>query len=135
MNRITNTIFIMAALIPASAAGQVCVRQLNVPRYPPLAWAAQWTGIIDLTITIGTQGQVVSVEGSGSFPYLIEQAKANVKEWVFCAPEDIGSTHVRLRYDYRLEGARVYRPPTPKVVIDLGEATVVISSHPGEPQP
>jgi TonB family protein len=106
-----------------------------VPKYPALAWAAQWTGTVDLTMTIGRQGQVVRVEGGGPFPYLVEQAKANVKEWVFCAPENNEGAHVRLRYDYRLEGARVYPPPTAKVMIDLGAATVLIGLPPPEPQP
>jgi TonB family protein len=127
--------FMASALIPASAVGQVCVKQLNVPEYPALAWAAQWTGVVDLTVTIGAQGQVISVDGSGSFPYLVEQSKKNVKEWVFCAPQNDESKRVRLRYDYRLEGARVYPPPTAKVALDLGDATVLIRLPPPKPQP
>jgi TonB family protein len=133
--RLASLILIVATLIPGSAAGQICVEQMRVPKYPALAWAAQWTGVVDLTVTIGARGQVVRVEGSGSFPYLVEQAKANVKEWVFCAPENNEGTHVRLRYDYRLEGARVYPPPTAKVSVDLGDATVLIRLPPPEPQP
>ncbi len=135
MKIITNMLLIAAALIPASAACQVCVSQLAVPKYAPLAWAAQWTGLVDLTVTIGAQGQVVSVDGRGSIPYLVDQSKKNVKEWVFCAPKNDGSTHVQLRYDYRLEGTRVYRPPTAKVVLDLGDATVLIKMPPPQPQP
>jgi outer membrane biosynthesis protein TonB len=95
-------LLVAAALIPASAVGQVCVKQINVPEYPALAWSAQWKGVIDLTMTIGAQGQVVGVDGNGSFPYLVEQSKKNVKEWIFCAPKNIEATHVRLRYDYRM---------------------------------
>jgi TonB family protein len=135
MKKSTHVILVFAALIPKYAVGQVCAKQLSVPDYPALALAAQWTGVVDLTVTIGARGQVVSVDGSGSFPYLIEQSKKNVKEWLFCAPKNNGSAHVRLRYDYRLEGSRVDPPPTAKVVLDLGEGTVVITLPPGEPQP
>jgi TonB family protein len=135
MIRLANIVLIITALIPASAAGQVCVEQIRVPKYPALAWAAQWTGAVELTVTIGRQGQVVRVEGIGPFPYLVEQAKANVKEWVFCTPENQEGAHVRLRYDYRLEGARVYRPPTAKVTIDLGDAMILIGLPPPAPQP
>ncbi|MGB6131717.1 MAG: energy transducer TonB [Acidobacteriaceae bacterium] len=135
MNRFANVLFIAATLVPASAVGQVCVKQINVPEYPPLAWSAQWKGVVHLTLTIGAQGQVVSVDARGPFPYLVEQSKKNVKEWLFCAPKTDGSTHVQLRYDYRLEGARVYRPQTAKVVLDLGDATVLIKLPPPEPQP
>lgn len=135
MNGFVNMLLIAAALVPVSAVGQVCVKQINVPEYPALAWSAQWKGVVDLTVTIGAQGQVVSVNGTGSFPYLVEQSKKNVKEWLFCAPKNGSSRRVQLRYDYRLEGARVYRPPTAKVVLDLGDATVLIKLPPPEPQP
>lgn len=135
MNRITNMLLIVTTFIPVSAVGQVCAKQAIVPEYPPIARAAQWTGSVDLTITVGASGQVVRVEGRGSHPILVDYAKENVKGWLFCDPKKNGSAHVRLRYDYRLEGAPVYHWPTPKVMIDLGEAKVVITSPPGEPQP
>jgi len=134
MNAFASMLLLAAALIPASASSQVCVKRLEVPKYSNLARAAQWTGVVDLTVTIGAQGQVVSVDGSGSYPYLIEQAKTNVKEWIFCAPENDGITRVRLRYDYRLQGAPVYPLPTPRVTIDLGEGTILITSPPMERQ-
>lgn len=135
MTKFVRIFLFVAALIPASAASQVCVNRLVVPKYPPLAWAAQLKGVVDLTATISAQGQVISVKGSGAHPILVQQAKGNVKEWVFCEPTKNGNAHVHLRYDYRLEGARVYHPPTAKVVIDLGEGTVEITMPPGEPQP
>jgi hypothetical protein len=134
MIRIANFILTMMVLIPA-AAGQVCVRHLQVPEYPPTARAAQWKGVADLTITVGARGQVVNVEGKGSLPILVDHAKENVKSWVFCDPKKNGNAHVQLRYDYRLEGAPVYPGPPAKVVIDSGEGTVVITSPPGELQP
>jgi hypothetical protein len=135
MNRFANMLLIAAALIPASAACQVCINQLAVPKYAPLAWAAQLTGSVDLTVTVGAQGQVISVEGRGSSPILVQRAKENVKGWVFCEPKSGGTSHVQLRYDYMLEGARVYHPPAAKVVLDLGEGTVEITMPPAEPQP
>jgi outer membrane biosynthesis protein TonB len=135
MNRFANMLLIAAALIPASAASQVCVNQLVVPKCPPIARPAQLTGVVDLTVKIGAQGQVISVEGRGSSPILVQQAKENVKDWVFCEPKKNGNAHVHLGYDYRLEGVPVYVWPPAKVVIDLGSATVLITSPPGEPQP
>jgi outer membrane biosynthesis protein TonB len=88
MKRITEMILIVAALIPASAQSQVCVKQLSVPDYPPVAQAAQWTGVIDLTVKVGERGQVVGVDGSTSPPILAQKAKENVKEWVFCTPRN-----------------------------------------------
>lgn len=132
MNRLTNTILIMAAFTPSYAAGQVCAKQISVPEYPPIAVAAQLTGAEDLTITVGAQGTVVRVEGSGSPPILVDIAKENVKEWIFCDPNKNPSAHVRLRFDYRIKGARTYPVPPAKVVIDLGTGTIVITSAPGK---
>ena len=135
MNRIASMILAVMVLVPASAVGQVCVQHLEVPDYPPIMRAAGWKGVADLTITVGTRGQVVNVEGKGSLPILVDHAKENVKGWVFCEPKKNGNTHVQLRYDYRLEGAPVYPWPTAKIVIDLGAGTIVIASPPGEPEP
>lgn len=135
MNRVANLVLTMMALAPASVIGQACVRHLQVPDYPPVARAAQWEGTVDLNLTVGARGQVVRVEGSGQLPILVEHAKENVKDWVFCEPEKNGIANVHLRYVYRLEGAPVYPQPKAKVVIDLGAAKVVITSPPGKPQP
>ena len=134
MNRIANVIFLAAALIPASAASQVCARQIEVPRYQPIAVAAQSTGVVDLKIIVGAQGHVAHIEASGSSAMLVEATKENVKDWIFCDPKKNGSENVRLRYDYRLEGAPVYPLSDAKVVIDLGEGTIAIVSHPMERQ-
>ena len=135
MNRFVVMLLGTATLIPASAVGQVCAKQISVPEYPALAWAAKWAGVVDLTVMIGAQGRVVSVDGRGSCPYLVEQSKKNVKQWLFCAPKDEGSKHLRLRFDYRLEGAPEYPSPPAKVVLDLGNATVLIRLPPPRPQP
>jgi hypothetical protein len=100
-----------------------------------LAWSAQWTGVVNLDITIGAHGQVVAVEGNGPFPYLVQQAKENAKEWLFCVPKNKQKARLQFQYVYRLKGARVYPEPTAKVMIDLGTATAVIESAPPEPQP
>ncbi|MFP5235601.1 MAG: energy transducer TonB [Acidobacteriota bacterium] len=125
----------LVGLVSECAKAQVCVSHLNVPKYPAVAWAAQQSGVVDLKLKIGRAGQVLSVEGKGVSPQLVEMAKANVRSWVFCAPDHGGNSTVHLRYDYRLKGARVYARPNPKIVIDLGEGTVVITLPPPEPQP
>lgn len=135
MNRTANLILMLTALIPASAASQVCVKQISVPDYPTIAVAAQWQGIVDLRITVGPEGKVVSVDGGGAHPALVDHTKDNIQEWIFCDPKKNGSAHVRLKYDYRIEGAPVYPVPPAKVVIDLGTGTIVITSAPMEPQP
>jgi TonB family protein len=127
--------FIMAAIAPAFASGQVCAERIDVPKYSPIAVAAQWTGVVDLTVAVGARGEVVSVEGSAKYPMLTEMAKENVKNWVFCAPAKGTSAHIRLRYDYRLEGAPVYPLPHATVVIDLGTGTIALTSPPMDPQP
>ena len=134
MIKVFDMILIIAGLVPASAASQVCANQITVPKYSNLARAAQWTGVVELTITVGAQGEVLSLDGNGAFPHLIDEAKKTVKQWVFCAADNNGSSHVRLRFDYRLEGAPVYPLPLANVVIDLGKGTILITSPPMKPQ-
>ena len=55
-------VLMAAVCFPISAVSQLCVGQLKVPKYPPLAWAAQLQGSVDLTATIGAQGHVVREE-------------------------------------------------------------------------
>jgi len=135
MNRFTGPILVVAALVPRFAVGQVCVKQISVPKYVPIALAARVTGDVSLKISIGAQGEVASVVGSGPSRMLVEGAKENVRGWIFCAPMKKRSSRVRLRYIYRLEGIPVYRITVPKVVIDLGAGTITITSAPPKIEP
>lgn len=135
MNAIAKLILISVASISVSASGQVCAKQISVPDYSNLARAAQWVGTVNLTITIGSHGQVIHVKATGSPPMLVDEAKKNVKTWTFCEPGKGESKYADLRFEYRIEGAPVYPFPPAKVVIDLGEGTILITSPPGIPEP
>lgn len=132
MNRFAGLILVIAAFVPRFAVGQVCVKQISVPEYAPIARAARVTGDVSLKISIGAHGEVASVEGSGPSRMLVEMAKGSVRGWVFCAPVGKRSARVRLKFVYRLEGTPVYRVQVAKVVIDLGTGTVTITSAPPE---
>ena len=136
MSIFAKVILIMAALAPMSAASQVCVEHISVPKFPPIARAAQVSGIVDLTIALGPKGEVLNVVAKGQ-PMLVEPTKENIKEWLFCAPNG-NEASLRLRYEYWLEGTPVYeyrRRLTPKILIDLGEATVRITAPPPLAEP
>ncbi|MGH9519325.1 MAG: TonB family protein, partial [Terriglobales bacterium] len=96
MKPIGNLLLVVVALLPASASGQVCAKQIIVPEYPPIARAARITGTVDIAITIGARGQVLRVKGSGSSPMLVQQTKENAKSWIFCEPKRSGIAHVQL---------------------------------------
>ena len=134
MNKFTKMLFLLVVLTPLSAVGQLCVRQLHSPQYDGVAWAAQVQGTVELRVTIDAQGHVIDVAGSGdAHRILIEDAKANVKEWTFCATKDGQSSVLQLHYTYHLKNRPVESPPPPKVLIDLEKATVDITSNPGIP--
>jgi outer membrane biosynthesis protein TonB len=135
MKAILNVLVISAILVPICALGQACAKQVKVPEYPPVARAAHWQGIVDLTVEIGDQGKVIKVDGTGSYPILVDHAKENVKEWIFCAAKLSGSKQVKLRFEYWLEGTPVYPQPPAKVMVDLADATVLIRTPPGIPMP
>lgn len=132
MNSFARWVLVVLPFVPTSGVGQVCAKQISVPEYAPIARAARMTGSVILKITVGPQGQPSDVEGSGPFRLLVDTAKENARNWIFCTPADKRTAQVRLKYDYRLQGAPDYKTPIAKVIIDLGEGTVTITSAPPE---
>ena len=122
-------------LAASPLAGQVCAKHIEVPEYPVVARAGDWKGVVNLTVQIGAKGQVVKVDAMGAPPILIDHAKENVKQWLFCSPQSGNTDAIKLRFDYRIEGTPTYPSPHAKVVIDLAEGTVVIRTALPEMQP
>jgi hypothetical protein len=135
MGRFCLLTLTISALIPTYAAAQVCAKQIDVPKYAPIALAARVSGVVHLVIVVGSEGKVVSVEGSGASQMLVDSAKENVSKWIFCDPEERGTTHLQLQYIYRFSGTPAYPAPAAVVAIDLGSGRILITSHPPEPQP
>lgn len=92
----------------ASLAAQehLCVRDLAVPYYAPLARMARLQGKVVLDIQVLADGHVGDVKASGAEPLLQQEAEKNIRKWTFGnLPQ--GSKfpiYHRIVYVYRLEG-------------------------------
>jgi len=108
------------------------VRHAEVPLYPPLAWAAKWTGTVEIqvvvesgavvnaevtSVVLGPTKEVLTEEGKKKVGlYLSNPALANVKTWQF---EQQDRTTFPVRYVYRIEGEPTHIAENPTVELDL----------------
>ena len=129
---------------PVEAIHYPRVIHAEVPLYPPIAWAANWTGAVEIQVTV-ERGSVVSAdvksvvlgptrdrltdEGKQKRGlYLSDPALANVKLWQF-QDEDSGTFTVT--YVYRIEGDPTPESGNPTVELKLPNR-VTITARPIE---
>jgi hypothetical protein len=104
---------------------------LESPVYDQLARQAWIKGDVKLNVTVGTDGNVISVTGITGNPLLLEKSQQNVRKWIF----NKGSQRTfELTYEYRLEEPKIYQDPPTRVSFDLPHRVRVVSNF-GEPQP
>ena len=131
---------LLTCLLLCQLTGQgpqrLCVQDIVVPGYPRLARIAQLEGSVSLELRIGEDGTVLSAEGSGAHPLLVQEAEKNIREWTFAMfPQstEFPISH-RIVFTYRLQGKPEYREPIPRVVLHLPDRVEIIS-RPSEVQP
>jgi TonB family protein len=64
-------------------SGDICVRDLVVPGYPPLARMAKLEGSVTVEIEINADGKVTSAKAAGADPILQRAAETNIRLWTF----------------------------------------------------
>lgn len=95
---------LLCALQLWGGSGQICVRNLVVPGYPPVARMAQLEGSVTVEIEINADGKVTSAKAAGAHPILQRAAEANIRLWTFASrTESTDSTQRHtVVYVYRL---------------------------------
>jgi TonB family protein len=68
------------------------------PQYPPLARQARISGIVNLSVTIATDGTVKNIQVINGHPLLIPAALNAVKQWVFAAQPAETTTKVEVPF-------------------------------------
>jgi hypothetical protein len=155
------THMLVALLLIASALGQSTVGtppatqvthypaviRAEVPLYPPIAWAAHFTGTVEIQVTlergavVDAQVKSVVLDPSGRVVlneegkkrvglYLSNPSVANVKTWQFESEED--RTTFLVTYVYKIEGEETPLPENPKVELDLPRL-VTVTARPVKP--
>jgi len=116
------------ALSSAEVPRIVCLRP---PEYPPIAVTAQIAGDVTVTVKIGSEGKVQSVDVISGPSILRQPTVENVKNWMF---ERGRPEYFKTVFSYRFSGQKIYPVPAPHVELDLPHH-VTITSRPMEPQP
>jgi TonB family protein len=93
----------LAALrISLASASDTPVVGADLPLYPALARTANIQGKVELQVTTGADGRVVSALAKGGHPLLERAALDNVKTWRFA-----GQSERTVTYEFRVEARAV----------------------------
>ena len=76
---------LLLALTGAAVHGQATRKVLSSPTpiYPDLAKKMHLTGVVKVTLAVGTDGQIKNAEFQGGHPVLIEAVQMALKNWKY----------------------------------------------------
>jgi TonB family protein len=132
-----NRLVLLLCLVFAGRRQQLAVQQMIDPEYPLAARYTGEQGTVAIHITIGSDGKVTSVTGSGAPDSLVKASEENVRHWnfgPFAAKCEFPISHT-IRFIYRLEGKAKFVSIRPIIRADLPDeveisATPLISDYP-----
>jgi hypothetical protein len=126
---------------PAETTRYPQVIRADVPLYPPIAWALQLTGTVEIqvvvekgavvkadikSVNLGPTRDALNEEGKKKVGlYLSNSALANLKTWQFRREDDPATFSVQ--YVYRIEGEPTEVSGNPIVELDLPRLVKVTS--------
>jgi TonB family protein len=113
-------------LVGQEAPAQVGLRSFLAPGYPRIARQARIQGEVRLSVSVGPDGRVVSVESSAGPRILEAYAKANVLRWSYMP---IGQPmKLNVVYTFRLEKPEMEREPAPTIELE-SPVHIIITSN------
>jgi hypothetical protein len=109
---------------------RVEVREAREPVYPLDSRIKRIQGIVYVAVSIGDQGKVVSVRGTGADLLLVKSSEENASRWVWGPfPRNtqfpVAQTVI---YDYKLEGNSTFVLTSPKVTMVLPGRVEIVAS-------
>jgi TonB family protein len=104
------------------------LRKFIAPEYPAVARQARIQGEVHLSITVDSDGKVVSVESSSGADILVASAKANIVRWSYTPNGEFMKLNVV--YTYRLEKPETERAPAIKIELESPVHVIVTSNLP-----
>jgi len=108
------------------------VKDVPIPKYPPLARMAQLEGAVTVEVEIGADGRVTSAKSTGGHAILQRAAEENARLWTFGVITNGGEFPIRhtIIFDYKIVGNRVAYPDCPQVVLHLPNSVEITSQPP-----
>jgi hypothetical protein len=122
------------SVVMFAAAGMSLARQASGPlypvhlesvEYPQSALAIQLQGIVDMDITIDSNGKVISALANMGHPIFRQAAEENMRRWTFSPG---GERTAKVFYEFRLEKPEMYCPRM-RTVFDLPGRVRVYSNY------
>lgn len=113
-----------AAAISQSSAIEPCPMALEMPTYPPLAWAARIAGTGTATVTLDS-ARVRTIKAVGLNPLLVAEVERTIRRSQFA---DCGRRELTIQYDFVVEGAEAASRVT--TIIILGASHFRIKVNP-----
>jgi TonB family protein len=68
------------------------------PVYPELAKKMHLTGVVKVSVVIGPEGQIKSMEFQGGHPVLIDAVQAALKQWKFAPASSESKALLEFRF-------------------------------------
>lgn len=131
IKQIIFCILVTAASLVAQE--HLCVKDLAVPYYAPLARMARAQGKVVLDIQVLADGHVGDVKASGAVPLLQEEAEKNIRKWTFgnFPPGSKFPIRHRIVYVYRLEGKPTFASEC-TYVLHLPDYVEIVTQPPAQ---
>ncbi len=97
------------------------LHRADLPLYPPVAWAANISGTVNIRVTVANgvvvDAQAVKLERTDqAFLYLVNPSVANVKTWQF--DSQVNTTFV-VTYLYKIQGRYSSQNSNPRIELAL----------------
>jgi TonB family protein len=128
----TLAILTLAALFLGSCNGrrEISVRRIGQPDYPPDARYHNIQGTVQVDVSIGADGTVISLSAEGGAPILQEAAKENARQWQFGPFPPIAEfpMHHTITYLYSLSGKPMFIEHRPIVRTFLPDRVEIIAT-------
>jgi TonB family protein len=92
-------VLLWASTVPAqlSASGRKIVSKSD-PRYPDLARSMRLQGTVKLSVLVGPNGSVKSIEALGGSPLLVKASQDAVSKWKWAPATQETTERIELRF-------------------------------------
>jgi len=128
MTKICGFVLLACCAVWAQEPGQMGLKSFFAPEYPIVAWHARIQGEVRLSVTVASDGKVISVDSSSGPDILVAYAKSNVVRWAYTG---VGrSIKLNVLYTYRLEKPETERAPAPRIELESPVHVIVTSNLP-----
>lgn len=109
----------------------LCVKKIEPPEYPGVAWYAQIQGEVEVEIKIDARGKVIKAVAKTGHELLRRETINNITSWEFNhfeKDQKFPITHT-VRYLFKLRGSPTHTPKRPKIYFTLPSKVEIVAEY------